>query len=58
MAINKLYFSPKQHKLISIMDESKLHETELKAKSSGMLLEYEEDDYDSGIIVLYCASYS
>ena len=35
--------------MIIIKDESKLQEVESKAKSSGMLLEYEEDDYDSGI---------
>ncbi len=58
MAIIVLNFSPKQHKVISTIDESKLDEMESKAKSSGMLLEYEEDDYDSGIIVIYYASYS
>ena len=35
--------------MIIITDESKLHKVESKAESSGMLLEYEEDDYDSGL---------
>ena len=39
--------------MIIITDESKLHEAELKA-DSGMLLEYEEDNYDSGTINLLC----
>ena len=44
-----IYFSPKQHKMVIVIDESKLRGTEFKAESSGMLLAYEEDDYDSGV---------
>ncbi len=35
--------------MVIITDESKLHQAEVKAETSGMLLECEEEDYDSGL---------
>ena len=47
--------SPKQHKMVIVTDESKLHEAELKAETCGMFCEYKEEDYDSGITdLVYC----
>ena len=44
-----LYHSPKQHKMVIVMDESQLHQVEVKAETCGMLHDYKEEDYDSGI---------
>ena len=35
--------------MVIITDESKLHQAEVKAETSRMLLECEEEDYDSGL---------
>ena len=37
--------------MVIVTEESKLHGAEFRAESSGMLMEYEEDDYDSGVVL-------
>ena len=39
-------YSHKKHKMVIVMDETKLNEVELKVETRGMLLNYEEEEYD------------
>ena len=41
--------------MVIITDELKLHQAEVKAETCGMLLECDEEDYDSGLnFVITC----
>ena len=44
-----LYHSPKQHKMVITTDESKLEEAMSRVEVKGMLQEFSEEEYDSGI---------
>ena len=44
-----MFYSPKHHKMVTITNEAKFHDIEVKAHKLGMLCQYKEEDYDSGL---------